>query len=235
MPFKETDKASHCPRKQHHRFFINLAFLTFSLACAPSWANTLPSSRGDGKPNLVTTTVATAANMNSQRTSLERDEASLEGMFTLLAGRGVASNPSTVPVKDPLDLRERGINLVISALGLVGIPYRWGGNTEETGFDCSGFVSALYSRSVGLLLPRKAEDQAAATKAIKNDDLQPGDLVFFNTMRRSFSHVGIYVGDGRFIHSPRAGASVRVDNMQSAYWLERFNGARRVPVNQAVD
>lgn len=82
------------------------------------------------------------------------------------------------------------------------MPYRRGGNSAETGFDCSGFVRAMYNKSVGLLLPRRAEEQAAATEKIDRSDLKPGDLVFFNTMRRAFSHVGIYIGDGKFIHSP---------------------------------
>jgi cell wall-associated NlpC family hydrolase len=121
--------------------------------------------------------------------------------------------------------------MVIQAMGLLGVPYRRGGNTESTGFDCSGFVRHLYEKSVGRLLPRRAEEQARATQVIDKEELKPGDLVFFNTMRRAFSHVGMYVGDGQFIHSPRAGQSVRVEDMRSAYWQKRFNGARRVPLN----
>jgi len=103
----------------------------------------------------------------------------------------------------------------------------------ETGFDCSGFVKAMYEQTLGLILPRRAEQQAAATQKIERADLQPGDLVFFNTMRRTFSHVGIYVGDGKFIHSPKPGAEVRVEDMGIAYWSSRFDGARRVSVRQA--
>ena len=118
--------------------------------------------------------------------------------------------------------------LVVTALGFLGVPYRMGGNTAETGFDCSGFVRAMYQQTVGLILPRKAEQQAAATEKIERGDLQPGDLVFFNTLKRAFSHVGIYVGEGKFIHSPRPGAEVRVENMGMSYWNHRFDGARRV-------
>ena len=118
--------------------------------------------------------------------------------------------------------------LVVNAMGFLGVPYRRGGNTVETGFDCSGFVRAIYEQSIGLILPRRAEQQAAATQNIDKNDLQPGDLVFFNTMRRAFSHVGIYVGDGKFIHSPKPGAEVRVESMTLAYWKGRFDGARRV-------
>ena len=124
--------------------------------------------------------------------------------------------------------------LVVTALGFLGVPYKRGGNTFETGFDCSGFVRAMYAQTVGLILPRKAEQQAAATQQIEKSELQPGDLVFFNTLRRTFSHVGIYVGGGKFIHSPRAGSEVRVEDMQKAYWAHRFDGARRVTPSQAT-
>lgn len=118
--------------------------------------------------------------------------------------------------------------LVVNAMGFLGVPYRRGGNSAETGFDCSGFVRAIYQQSIGLLLPRRAEQQAAATENIARSDLQPGDLVFFNTMRRAFSHVGIYIGEGKFIHSPKPGAEVRVESMSLTYWNRRFDGARRV-------
>ena len=121
--------------------------------------------------------------------------------------------------------------LLSTAMGLIGVPYRRGGTSEETGFDCSGFVRAIYQKTAGLTLPRLSAEQAAATETIKKQDLKPGDLVFFNTMRRAFSHVGIYVGEGKFIHAPRTGASVRVESMESSYWANRFNGARRVDTN----
>ena len=124
-------------------------------------------------------------------------------------------------------------DLVMNAMGLLGVPYKWGGNTTETGFDCSGLVVSVYQQSIGLLLPRKAEQQAAATETIDKTELQPGDLVFFNTMRRAFSHVGIYVGNGKFIHAPRAGSEVRLESMGSSYWLQRFDGARRVATGQS--
>ena len=120
------------------------------------------------------------------------------------------------------------------AMDLLGVPYRRGGNNEITGFDCSGFVRHLYEQSFGKLLPRRASDQAKATETIDAHELKPGDLVFFNTMKRAFSHVGIYVGDGKFIHSPYTGKTVQVDDMRSAYWQKRFNGARRVPLKDAA-
>lgn len=130
---------------------------------------------------------------------------------------------------------DKASELVLTAMGSLGVPYRRGGNSIETGFDCSGFVRAMYQQTVGLILPRRANEQAAATQSIDRKDLQPGDLVFFNTMRRAFSHVGIYVGDGKFIHSPKPGAQVRVEDMGVAYWARRFDGARRVPVAAGPD
>jgi cell wall-associated NlpC family hydrolase len=124
-------------------------------------------------------------------------------------------------------------DLVVNAMGFLGVPYKRGGNSVETGFDCSGFVKAMYEQTVGLILPRKAEQQAAATQRIDQADLMPGDLVFFNTMRRTFSHVGIYIGEGKFIHSPKPGAEVRVESMGLAYWARRFDGARRVQTSAA--
>src|SRR5574344_750806 len=124
--------------------------------------------------------------------------------------------------------------LITTAMGLIGVPYRRGGTEAATGFDCSGFVRNVYAEVFGHDLPRIARDQARATTKIQKNELRPGDLVFFNTMRRTFSHVGIYLGDGQFIHSPRAGAAVRIEDMHSTYWSKRFNGARRVPVEAGL-
>lgn len=129
---------------------------------------------------------------------------------------------------------EKASELIVTAMGFLGVPYRRGGNTMESGFDCSGFVKAMFEQTVGLVLPRKAAQQAAATQKIERADLQPGDLVFFNTMRHAFSHVGIYVGEGKFIHSPKPGAKVRLENMALAYWNRRFDGARRVSPETAT-
>ena len=158
-------------------------------------------------------------------------EANTDEIDRLLADKGFLSQLEQVrhSVSDKAHtVADRASDLVVNAMGFLGVPYKRGGNSVETGFDCSGFVRAMYNQTVGLILPRRAVQQAAATEVIDKKELQPGDLVFFNTMRRSFSHVGIYVGDGKFIHSPRSGAQVRVDDMGLAYWAKRFNGARRV-------
>jgi cell wall-associated NlpC family hydrolase len=151
-----------------------------------------------------------------------------DDMDKLLLDKGLLSQIGQVRQS----VTNKASELVVNAMGFLGVPYKWGGNSAETGFDCSGFVRAIYEQSVGLLLPRKAEQQAAATQKIEKTDLKPGDLVFFNTMRRAFSHVGIYIGDGKFIHSPRAGSEVRVESMGLSYWQHRFDGARRVSAAQ---
>ena len=133
------------------------------------------------------------------------------------------------------NVSQKASDLVVNAMGFLGVPYKRGGNNADSGFDCSGFVVSVYKQSIGLLLPRKAEQQAAATQQIDKTDLQPGDLVFFNTMRRAFSHVGIYVGNGKFIHAPKPGAEVRVESMGGNYWSRRFDGARRVATGQSVE
>ncbi len=148
-----------------------------------------------------------------------------DDMERLLADKGLLGKLTQVTQT----MGNKASELVVSAMGALGVPYRRGGNSFESGFDCSGFVRAMYEQTVGLILPRKAEQQAAATQTIDRTELVPGDLVFFNTMRRAFSHVGIYVGDDKFIHSPKPGAEVRVEDMRLSYWSRRFDGARRVP------
>ena len=127
-------------------------------------------------------------------------------------------------------VRDSASGMVVSAMNFLGVRYVRGGNSAEEGFDCSGFTRHVFESSLGLILPRRADEQASAPGLVKvrRDDLQPGDLVFFNTLRRTFSHVGIYVGEGRFIHAPRKGGNVRVENMRVSYWSKRFTGARRV-------
>jgi cell wall-associated NlpC family hydrolase len=121
--------------------------------------------------------------------------------------------------------------LLDSGFALLGIKYRFGGNTPQTGFDCSGFVRHVFSDALGVLLPRTAVEMARVGARVGREDLQPGDLVFFNTLSRAFSHVGIYMGDDKFMHANSRGGSVRIDDMTGGYWSRRFNGARRVDVD----
>jgi cell wall-associated NlpC family hydrolase len=118
--------------------------------------------------------------------------------------------------------------LLVYALSLVGVKYRFGGNSVETGFDCSGFVRHVFTQLGARTLPRRAEEMSRIGERIEKDDLAPGDLVFYNTLKRPFSHVGIYLGEARFVHSPSVGRSIEIVNMTDSYWIRRYNGARRV-------
>ncbi|WP_250538394.1 MULTISPECIES: C40 family peptidase [unclassified Caballeronia] len=119
-------------------------------------------------------------------------------------------------------------DVVVGALNMIGVRYRWGGNTPDSGLDCSGFVRYVFQDTLGMTLPRRAEEMSRVGEKVTVSDLKPGDLVFFNTMRRSFSHVGIYIGDNKFVHSPSTGSTIRVDDMEDGYWEKRFQGARRI-------
>lgn len=140
-----------------------------------------------------------------------------------------AAAPATEPQGAVATLIDKGF-------GFLGIKYRLGGTGPEAGgFDCSGLVRKVFGDALGLNLPRTASEMARLGDKIGSQELKPGDLVFFNTMRRAFSHVGIYVGDNKFLHSPSTGGVVRVETLDGAYWMKRFNGARRlVPDAQAA-
>jgi cell wall-associated NlpC family hydrolase len=153
-----------------------------------------------------------------------------------LVEKGLVTPPSPAPERAAdgrkglmTQVRDTASEMVMTAMNFLGVPYRRGGNSAEEGFDCSGFTRYIFEKSVGLVLPRRADDQASAPGliAVKREELKPGDLVFFNTLKRTFSHVGIYVGEGKFIHSPRTGAQVRIEDMRVSYWTKRFTGARR--------
>jgi hypothetical protein len=158
--------------------------------------------------------------------------AQVDDMQVLLVNKGILSKIGGQIVQTGENVvqqvSERTSDLISTAVGLLGIPYLRGGNSAESGFDCSGFVRHIFKETLGLVLPRSADQQASATQKIDKSELKPGDLVFFNTMKRTFSHVGIYLGDNKFIHSPRSGASVRIEDMRIPYWNVRFDGARRV-------
>jgi cell wall-associated NlpC family hydrolase len=155
-----------------------------------------------------------------------------DAMLRLMIDKGLV--PIDAATQTVRQVRNAASELVVSAFNFLGVTYRRGGTSAEDGFDCSGFVRYIFQNSVGLILPRSANEQAQASGVvpIPQEELKPGDLVFFNTMRRAFSHVGIYIGEGKFIHSPRTGSAVRVEDMSKDYWVQRFNGARRVTAVQ---
>jgi hypothetical protein len=123
---------------------------------------------------------------------------------------------------------EAGAEVVFRALSLLGVNYRFGGNSPDTGLDCSGLVRLVFKDTLGLPLPRRSEEISRVGGSVAPSELQPGDLVFFNTLRRAFSHVGIYIGNNQFVHAPSSGGSIRVESLGSDYWVRRFDGARRL-------
>jgi len=132
---------------------------------------------------------------------------------------------ATVPVVNATD---RASGVALQALAHLGTPYRAGGLSPQTGFDCSGLVAYVYREGAGLALPRNTVDLSQLGEPVERTALRPGDLVFYNTQRREYSHVGIYLGEDRFIHAPSSGGEVRVENLRADYWARRYNGARRV-------
>lgn len=119
-------------------------------------------------------------------------------------------------------------DLLLQAMSLIGVAYRFGGNSPETGLDCSGFIQYVFKKSLRVTLPRTAAGMAQVGREIERDELKAGDLVFFNTRGFRYSHVGIYLGNNKFIHAPRTGKNIEVANMSQSYWTGRYNGARRV-------
>jgi len=135
--------------------------------------------------------------------------------------------PSTIAkFKEDTSVGTEGIS--IAAMGLVGVPYRFGGNTPAGGFDCSGLIAYVYNNAAGIKLPRTVQEMSRAGQNIQNAAPAPGDLVFFNTTGERYSHAGIYVGHGRFVHAPSKGGTVRLDQMTSPYWAARYTEARRI-------
>jgi cell wall-associated NlpC family hydrolase len=117
--------------------------------------------------------------------------------------------------------------VALYAMSLADTPYRYGGSSRDDGFDCSGFVRYVFENVLGVSLPRTSAEMGDTGEALAGGELRPGDLVFFNTRRRPFSHVGIYLGEDRFVHAPGNGKAIMVVNMQEKYWRTRYNGARR--------
>lgn len=117
---------------------------------------------------------------------------------------------------------------LLQTLLALGIDYRPGGRSPVSGFDCSGLVAHVYRQTYGIRLPHNARAQSEAGVPVELAEMAPGDLVFYDTLNRPYSHVGIYLGDGRFVHAPKSGARVRVESLSSTYWTQRFNGARRI-------
>ncbi|WP_255987697.1 C40 family peptidase [Chitinolyticbacter albus] len=141
---------------------------------------------------------------------------------------GWGNRTPTKSSTEPADDHAAAQGLLLQAMGLIGVKYKYGGSDPSSGLDCSGFVRYVFQSAMNVVLPHNALAMSRMGADVERESLRPGDLVFFNTLGRSFSHVGIYLGDDKFIHSPRSGKSVQVENIQIAYWKSRWNGARRV-------
>ncbi|HYE70311.1 MAG TPA: C40 family peptidase [Aquabacterium sp.] len=185
-------------------------------------------------PRLLCLAACLAALAGGAKAAPEAPSAATDPVMALLAERKLLKPLEGLPVLQTV--RDKASEAVMTAMNFLGVPYRRGGNTEATGFDCSGFTRHIFENSLGLVLPRRADEQVSLSSLlpIQREDLKPGDLVFFNTMKRTFSHVGIYVGDDKFIHSPRAGGAVRIEDMRESYWARRFTGARRADLGAAA-
>ena len=122
-------------------------------------------------------------------------------------------------------------DILFRAIALVGTPYHYGGNTPQGGFDCSGLVEYVFRDVAGIVLPRTAQDISdIGAPEVRRDGLESGDLVFFRQGSRRVTHVGIYVGEGRFVHAPNEGGTVRLDYLADDYWNKHFSGAKRIPL-----
>jgi cell wall-associated NlpC family hydrolase len=186
--------------------------------CAASWAEDSDSSIQEQRfLNLTSST-----NLTSPRqTNLNPAPAS-------------QASPPDSPRTTFKKISNRASELAMQAMGMLGYRYKLGGTTPENGMDCSGMVQHVFKQAWGAILPRSAAQISQIGQKVKPKDMQPGDLVFYNTLRRGFSHVGIYLGDNKFIHSPSAGGHVRIESMDITYWKKRFNGARRIEDPAAV-
>lgn len=169
-----------------------------------------------------------------RRASLRRLGGIALGCGLVLAGCGSVGPPSppssgaSDPAQPPAPPPPQAHEVLMRAMSLIGTPYRNGGASPASGFDCSGLVAFVFGEVAGLKLPRSAEEQARVGREVARHELAPGDLVFFDTLRRPFSHVGIYLADVRFVHAPSSNGVVRTENLSDRYWAPRWNGARRL-------
>jgi cell wall-associated NlpC family hydrolase len=198
-----------------NRSILIILFSLISGFATPAFAEEILSQNAAG---VVLLSVDEAEAESSNESSL------IEPSINIIARDSAPGNAPIAPTGWQIKTQE----VLIKALSLTGIQYKWGGKTPETGFDCSGFVSYVFRNAVNLSLPASALALSRIGKTVGKGELQPGDLVFFNTLQSTFSHVGIYMGDNKFIHAPRTGRAVSVESMKSGYWASRFTGAQRL-------
>jgi cell wall-associated NlpC family hydrolase len=150
-------------------------------------------------------------------------------VFSTAAAPAYCADAARDPASDSYLSHAREIT--VQALSFLGVNYKWGSSNPERGFDCSGLVTYVFQQVSGLVLPRNSQGMSKVGEKVDKSELQPGDLVFFNTRHKPNSHVGIYIGDERFVHAPSRGGEVEIADMQEGYWKKRFNGARRLLLN----
>jgi cell wall-associated NlpC family hydrolase len=207
--------------KASHSLFATLILLA-TLQAGQSMAQTVERSNGDANSQVSNTGNA----LTEPSTSLEAPVSRFKAATNKLTTSVNSMSASVVGGTE---------SLIDNAMQLIGVRYRWGGNTPQSGLDCSGFVRYVFNDTFGFLLPRKSSQMSKVGLVVGKEELRPGDLVFFNTMRHAFSHVGIYVGDNKFIHAPSKGKTIRVDDMTKVYWEKRYNGARRMEGFEALN
>lgn len=141
---------------------------------------------------------------------------------------GCTTLPPQLPPADTGPMSEERAEALLQTLLALGVDYRYGGGSHDSGFDCSGLVAHVFREAYGIELPHNARAQSELGVRVSLSELRAGDLVFYNTQNSPYSHVGIYLGDGRFVHAPKTGAQVRVESISGRYWMRRFDGARRI-------
>jgi cell wall-associated NlpC family hydrolase len=219
------------------KLFIQLAITSLCLNPILAYADN-PPAESDPILNIMT-------NYNGQETNNKPNTTNTNTV------KPIASKPSENPDDDdddfPTDDKPKNsnygalangndavTNMLLQSVSLLGISYKWGGNTPTSGMDCSGFVRYVYQKSMGITLPRTAAEQAKIGKKVSIDDLQPGDLMFFNSRRGSNTHVGMYIGNNKFIQSPRTGDVIKISEFTDS-WRKRFNGAKRIVNEKNTD
>jgi len=201
---------------------VRLCSPGFAVACVALALIAAPAVWADDAPGKAAGGSLTASSPAAPTSSAPAPEGRLARAEKALRDAGSALRDVSVTARDTAS------EITSYALGLIGVSYKFGGNTPDQGLDCSGLIRYVFQQATGIALPRTARDQARVGESVAMDKLQPGDLVFFNTRRFQFSHVGLYLGDNKFIHAPSRGGSVEVVSLEKQYWQKAFNGARRI-------